>query len=126
MSRKKADPADSLARFMYGIHDFYVDKGMPSKTAKGRMVDKTLEVVSNHIKEEDEIPDHMLVMMAQWMSRSLKVRGSQITTAVKSKESSSEEDLLPLRHIKELVDVTDKFIQNYKGWNADGTEEKSR
>jgi hypothetical protein len=118
LSRKKADPADSLARFMYGIYDYHVDRGMPQKTAKARMIDRTLEVCTNTIKEEEDIPDHMLVLLAQWMSRSLNHRGVQITKAVKSKEYSTEEDLQPLRDIKELKDLTDKFIENYKGWNV--------
>lgn len=123
MARRKADPADSLARFMYGIYDYFVDRGMPQKTAKARMIDSTLEVVSNTMKEEEDIPDHMLVLMAQWMSRSLNNRGIEITRAVKSKGASTEEDLQPLRDIKELKDITDKFIENYKGWNVDGAEE---
>jgi adenylate kinase family enzyme len=125
LARKKADPSDSLARFMYGIYDYYVDRGMPQKTAKARMIDSTLEVCSNSMREEEDIPDHMMVLMAQWMSRSLNNRGIQITRAVKNKGTSTEEDLQPLRDIKELKDMTDKFIENYKGWNADGTEERS-
>lgn len=125
MARRKASPADSLARFIYGIFDYYHDRGMPQKTAKARMIDDTLDVCTDLIKKEEEIPDHMLVIMAQFMSKSLDNRGFQITKAIKELPSSTEADLQPLRDLKELKDVTDKFIETYKGWDNDGSTEEN-
>lgn len=124
MTRKKANPADSLARFMYGIYDYFHDRGMPQKTAKARMMDSALEVCSDIIKKEEEIPDHMLVIMTQFLSKSLDTRGFQLTKAIKMQSSSTEADLQPLRDLKELKDATDKFIENYKGWDIDGSTSK--
>jgi hypothetical protein len=128
LARKKQDPADSLARFMYGIYDYYTDKGMPQKTAKARMVDSTLEVLTNTIKEEDEIPDQMVVLMAQWMARALNNRGAKITKEIKKHhdDGTFNESMLHVLHeIKGIKDATDIFIENYKGWHTDGSEKDS-
>lgn len=130
MARKKASPADSLGRFIFGIYDYYHDRGMPQKTAKARMIDDTLETVSDIMKKEDEIPDHMLVLMAQWMSKSLNARGAQMTKTVRETDMEAQHDtdaiLQPLRDIKAAKDAIDVFIETYKGWSdLDGTKKES-
>lgn len=126
MSRKKYNPADSLGRFMIGIYDYYKDRGMPQKTAKARMVDNTFTEIVELMKEEQDIPDHMLVIMAQFMSRALNNRGAQITKKIKdSGIEYKHEELQPLRDIKEAKDVIDVFIENYKGWSEQDGESKS-
>lgn len=125
LARKKANPAESLARFMHGIYDYYTDRGMPSKTAKARMVDSTLEECVKLIKSEKEVPDEMLVIVAQWMSRSLNNRGAQITKDITdSGVQYAQEELQPLRDIKTAKDAIDVFIQNYKGWSGTNGESK--
>jgi hypothetical protein len=125
LARKKYNPADSLGRFMIGIYDYYKDRGMPQKTAKARMVDNTLNEVVELMKEEKEVPDHMLVIMAQFMSRALNNRGAQITKEIKeSGIEHAQEELQPLRDIKAAKDAVDIFIENYKGWSeTDGKED---
>lgn len=127
MARKKYNPADSLGRFMIGIYDYYKDRGMPQKTAKARMVDNTFNEVVELMKEEKEVPDHMLVIMAQFMSRALNNRGAQITKDIKeSGIEYAQEELQPLRDIKAAKDAIDVFIENYKGWSeTDGKEDNS-
>ncbi|MEB2276966.1 hypothetical protein LAV82_23390 [Bacillus sp. ILBB4] len=123
MVRKKANPADSLERFMFGIYDYYHDRGMPQKTAKARMIDNTLEVCVKNMNKEKEIPDHMLVLMAQWMSRALNNRGAQITKDIKKhqEEGTYDEKMLNILHqLKAPKDAVDSFIETYKGWNANG------
>jgi hypothetical protein len=112
---------------MYGIYDYYTDRGMPKMRAKVRMVDHTLEsCVNNVMKHEKEVPDEMLVIMAQWMSRSLNNRGAQMTKVIKEVEQNADADprsadteklLKPLHDIKKAKDAVDTFIENYKGWS---------
>lgn len=117
VARRKPNPADSLGRFMIGIYDYYHDRGMPTNTAKARMIDSTLEQVSNLMKAEQDIPDQMLVLMAQWMSRSLNNRGAQITKELKDtpQEQLTSEILQPLNDIKAAKDAIDVFIKSYEG-----------
>ncbi len=121
MSRKKHDPSHSLSRFMLGIYDYYYDRGMPENTAKVRMIDSTLETCIKMIKDEKEIPDQMLVILSQHMSKALNSRGVQLTKEITSKYPNGthvpEEVLIPLRQVKETKDVIDKFIKKYKGWD---------
>jgi hypothetical protein len=122
LARKKYNPADSLGRFMIGIYDYYTDRGLPQNTAKARMVDNTLNEVVELIKQEKEVPDHMLVIMAQFMSRALNTRGAQITKIIQESDMEpTEEHLKPLRDIKPATDAINTFIENYKGWSeSDG------
>lgn len=117
MSRNKIDPTHSLGQFIYGIFDYYYDRGMPQKTAKARMIDSTLETCVKIMRKEEEIPDQMLVLMAQWMSRALNDRGATISRSVSNKKQVNTESLKTLTDIKEVKDVLDKFIENYKGWS---------
>lgn len=120
MSRKKHNPADSLERFMYGIYDYYHDRGMPQKRAKARMVDSTLEACTKLMRQEEEIPDHMLVIMAQHMSQALNNRGAQITKDIKShqdKGTYTENMLQPLHDLKPAMDAVNRFIETYTGWS---------
>lgn len=126
MARKKPNPATSLARFIHGIFDYYHDRGMPAKTAKARMIDNTLEECVKLMRSEKEVPDEMLVLMAQWMSRSLNNRGAQITKDIKASNISyTDEQLQPLRDIKEAKDAVDRFIEKYKGWSEQDGKETS-
>lgn len=128
MTRKKANPAQSLARFMHGIYDYYADRGMPSKTAKARMMDSTLEECIKLMKQEEDIPDEMLVILSQWMSRALNNRGAQITKLISEKYPKGtpvpDDILVPLRKIKAAKDEVDTFIENYKGWSDLNGESK--
>lgn len=131
MARKKANPAQSLSRFMHGIYDYYTDRGMPSKTAKARMVDHTLETCVNLMKQEKDVPDELLVLMTQWTSRALNNRGAMMTKAIRQMEEKAEVPLdtdalfKPLRDIKQAKDAMDVFIENYKGWSElDGTKKE--
>lgn len=120
MSKKKRNPADSLGRFMLGIHDYYHDRGMPRMTAKARMANHTLEEFTKLMKQEEEIPDQMLVIMAQHMSRSLHSRGATITKGIEQKYPKGtpvpDGDLVSLRVIKSAKDSIDEFIETYEGW----------
>lgn len=112
------DPKDSLSRFMHGIYAHYSDKGIGSKKAKGRMIDETLQTVRGFIDKEQEIPDHLLVLVAQAFSQSLHHRGKKITTETISTSSGSKEQeshLVALRQLKDAKDATDLFITTYKG-----------
>jgi hypothetical protein len=128
LARKKPNPADSLSRFMIGIYDYYVDRGMPKETAKARMIDNAFDECVKLMKAEEEIPDHMLVIMAQFMSRALNNRGAQITRLIKEHQEKStyqEKMLQPLHDLKPAKDAIDRFIETYKGWSdLDGTKEK--
>ncbi len=128
MSRKKHDPSFSLNRFMLGIYDHYHDRGMPPNTAKARMIDSTLETCTKMIRNEKDIPDQMLVILSQYMSRALNSRGVQLTKEITSKYPNGvqvpEEVLVPLRQVKETKDAIDKFIKKYQGWNE--TDGKKR
>lgn len=127
MARKKYNPADSLGRFMIGIYDYYTDRGMPQNTAKARMVDSTFNEIIGLMKEEKDVPDQMLVIMAQFMSRALNNRGAQITNIIKKSEVEyAQEELQPLRDIKAAKDAIDVFIENYKGWSETNGESKSK
>lgn len=127
MARKKANPATSLSRFMHGIFDYYHDRGMPAKTAKARMIDNTFEEAVKLMRSEKEVPDEMLVIMSQWMSRALNNRGAQITKDIKeSGVQYTNEELQPLRDIKATKDAIDSFIENYKGWSETDGKEASR
>lgn len=120
VSRKKNNPADSLGRFMYGVYDYYHDRGMPKQTAKARMIDSTLKTCTDMMKEEEEIPDQMLVIMAQFMSRALNNRGADITKVIKKHQEEGtfdEKQLRPLHDIKGTKDAIDRFIETYKGWS---------
>jgi hypothetical protein len=129
VARKKTDPSQSLARFIFGIFDFHHDRGMPQKTAKTRMINDTLTTCSDIIKNEEEVPDHMLVIYAQNLRRSISTRGAQITKNIEAKYPKGnqvpESELLALRNLKALQDSADTFIENYKGWVSNGTEEES-
>lgn len=130
MTRKKVNPAQSLSRFMHGVCASYTDRGMPINRAKVRMVDHTLEECVKLMKSEEDVPDEMLVIMAQWMSRALNNRGSTMTKEIKKIEENVNEDpqlindlLQPLRDIKAVKDAIDTFIETYKGWSElDGKE----
>lgn len=130
MTRKRTNPAHSLSQFMLGVYDYYRDRGMPQKAAKTRMIDHSLEEIVQLIKQEKEVPDHMLVLMAQWMSKALNQRGVTMTKEVKAMQEKSTEDtidvnLTPFHQIKELKDVTDRFVESYKGWSdTDGKKER--
>lgn len=131
MSRKKANPAESLARFIHGIYEYYTDRGMSSKTAKARMIDNTLEETVRLMNQEKDVPDEMLVIMAQQFSRALNQRGAAISKTIKKKYPQGnvvpENEVIPLRDIKSVKDQIDTFIETYKGWSdADGTEKKTR
>lgn len=121
MSRKKPDPTYSLSRFIYGIYAYYIDRGVPSQTAKVKMVDGTMETVFSFIKKEKDVSDKMLLAVAKWLSKALSYRGSEITAQIKNKYSQSqsvpEQELLPLREIKQLKDSLDKFANSYTGWS---------
>lgn len=120
MSRGKHNPAHSLERFMYGIYDYYHDRGMPEKRAKARMVDSTLEACTKLIRQEEDIPDHMMVIMAQQMSQALNNRGAQITKIIKEQQAKgtyTHDMLQPLHDLKAIKDSVDTFIENYTGWS---------
>ena len=121
LARKKANPAQSLSRFMHGVYDYYTDRGMPSKTAKAKMMDHTLEESVKLMIAEREVPDEMLVIMAQWMSRALNNRGAQITKTINEAYTQGnvtpDTVLQPLRDIKSAKDAIDVFIETYKGWS---------
>ncbi|HDX9674139.1 TPA: hypothetical protein ROY08_001396 [Bacillus cereus] len=125
MSRKRLNPANSLGQFIYGIYDYHHDRGMPQKTAKARMIDNTLEACVNVIRKEEEIPDQMIVLMAQWMSRTLNDRGTHITREVTSKQIEDKEAFKALTDLKTLKNSLDTFIENYKGWSdTNGKEDR--
>lgn len=132
LSRKKPDPSHSLGQFLLGIYDYYHDRGMPQQTAKARMIDVSLEEIVKLMKQEKEVPDHMLVLMAQWMSRALNQRGNQMTKEVKAMQERSTEDIIdvdltPFHEIKQTKDALDKFIETYVGWSeTNGKERQSR
>lgn len=119
MSRKKPNPADSLSRFMIGIYDYYVNRGMPQNTAKVKMLKDTLEECLKLLKTEKEIPDQMLILLVQSMSKALNSRGAEITKKIKDlpENDISGDMLLILRQIKQLHDETQLFIENYSGWS---------
>lgn|GEM_PF-2610593 len=136
MARKKPNPANSLARFMYGIFDYYHDRGMPKKTAKVRMIDNTLEECVKIMKQEEEVPDHMLIVMAQWMSRILQYRGAHMTKQIRTMQQKAnatqqpieidEAYLQPLRDLKAAKDAIDQFIETYKGWSDINDQKEER
>lgn len=117
MSRNRLNPTHSLGQFIYGIYDYHHDRGMPQKTAKARMIDNTLEACFKIIKREEEIPDQMLVLMAQWISRVLNDRGTFITKEVTAKQIEDETAFKALKDLKDVKNALDIFIQNYTGWN---------
>ncbi|MEB9561587.1 hypothetical protein P4I85_13920 [Bacillus cereus] len=117
MSRKRLNPTHSLGQFIYGIYDYHHDRGMPQKTAKARMIDNTLEACVSVIRKEEEIPDQMIVLMAQWMSRTLNDRGAHITREVTNKQVEDKEAFKALTDLKDLKNSLDTFIENYKGWS---------
>jgi hypothetical protein len=122
MSQK---PADALARFMFGIFDFYRDKGMPHKTAKARMYDETLDTLFKMMREDPDIPDHGLVIALQFVSRLLNNRGVQLSNELR--KSSNQNDLnhiselrKALSQLKTLKTQVDEFISAYKGVDSHG------
>lgn len=128
MSRNKIDPTHSLGQFIYGIFDYYHDRGMPQKTAKARMIDSTLETCAKIMRKEEEIPDQMLVLMAQWMSQALNNRGAQITKEIKQhqdKGTYKDSMLQPLHDLRPTKDAIDRFIETYKGWSEQNGKSKS-
>jgi hypothetical protein len=113
-------PADALARFMHGIFEFYRDKGMPQKSAKARMFDETLDTCYSLMSKEQEIPDHALVIAAQFLSRLLNSRGVKLTNAVKAQQDPNDARLEAMRQIKAVKDALDQFISIYKGETQHG------
>ncbi|PGV23030.1 hypothetical protein [Bacillus cereus] len=125
MSRKRLNPTHSLGQFIYGIYDYHHDRGMPQKTAKARMIDNTLEACVSVVRKEEEIPDQMIVLMAQWMSRTLNDRGVHITRGVTNKQTEDKEAFKALTDLKNLKNSLDTFIENYKGWSdTNGKEDR--
>lgn len=129
MTRNNRNPAYSLGQFMMGIYDYYHDRGMPQTTAKARMIDNTMEKVTDFVGKEKDIPDHMLVIMSQFLSKALDKRGADIAKAIQSKYSQGstvpENELAALRDLKPLKDELETFIQNYKGWSETNGEDKN-
>ncbi|EOO44398.1 hypothetical protein [Bacillus cereus] len=128
MSRKRLNPSHSLGQFIYGIYDYHHDRGMPQKTAKARMIDNTLEACVNVMRKEEEIPDQMIVLMAQWMSQSLNNRGIQITKEIKqhqNKGTYKESMLQPLHDLRPTKDAIDHFIETYTGWSEPNGKSKN-
>ncbi|MBU5262048.1 hypothetical protein [Bacillus atrophaeus] len=119
MSRRKPNPADSLSRFMIGIYDYYINRGMPQNTAKIKMFKDALEECLKLLKTEKEIPDQMLILLVESMSKSLNSRGAEITKKIKDlPENDISEDMLKiLRQLKQLQDEAQLFIENYSGWS---------
>lgn len=94
---------------------------MANKIAKVRMIDNMFEEAVKLMQKEEEVPDEMLVLMAQWMSRALNNRASQIANKIKHDYPRwtpvSDDKLVPLRKIKQTKDAIDEFIETYAGWS---------
>lgn len=118
MSQHK--PAEALRRFMHGIFDFYQDKRMPVQAAKGRMYDETLNAAYDMMKVDKDIPDHALVISAQFQSRLLNARGAELSKQLKTAIEAGDEEMInmlrfTLGQLKALKTSVDEFISTYKG-----------
>lgn len=127
MSRRKPNPADSLSRFMIGIYDYYINRGMPQNTAKIKMFKDTLEECLKLLKTEKEIPDQMVIVFTQCLSKALNNRGAQITKEIKDlpENEINDDKLNVLRQIKQLQDESQSFIETYNGWSDINGKNKS-
>lgn len=94
---------------------------MADKIAKVRMIDNMFEEAVKLIQKEEEVPDEMLVLMAQWMSRALNNRASQIANKIEHDYPRwtpvPEDKLAPLWKIKQTKDAIDEFVETYAGWS---------
>lgn len=118
MKREIANPSESLGRFIQGIYAYYADKGYPVKTAKAKMIDDAMSELVHFIKVEKDVPDELIVLLAQQVSGSLYERGTQITKSVRKKGTPpTEETLEVLRLLKETTMALDTFVSNYTGWS---------
>ena len=115
MSRKPAKPIYAFHRFLKGIYAYYLDKGVPSKTAKVKMFKETYDICFDFAKDEEEAPDHVLVTTMQHASRHLNQRGAELTKIAKQNPEQSEEILKLLQTIKQAKDASDEFIATYEG-----------
>jgi len=113
----KNNPASSLSRFMHGVYFHYFNKGMPTNTAKARMYDETLDACFDFVKNEKDIPDHAVVISAQFMYRVINQRG--LALAKELKETKDDEKIMILRkalqQLNQVKTSLDEFISTYEG-----------
>ncbi|WP_067923943.1 hypothetical protein [Alicyclobacillus shizuokensis] len=124
-ARANAKPALALGRFVHALFEHYHDKGMPMRTAKARMYDESLDTIYKFLKQEQDIPDHALVIAMQFASRALNHRGVALTKQFQNvtDEKALESARTLLRQIKAAKDAVDEFISSYKG--VEGHDEGS-
>jgi deoxyadenosine/deoxycytidine kinase len=111
-------PTASLSRFLHGIFEYHRDKGVPVAVAKAKMYDEALEAIYKMMKDEREIPDHMMAISATFMRRALNMRGVQLKKQVEKLPKDDPQIpiiLEAMRDIKAAVDATEHFIKSYKG-----------
>ncbi len=113
--RKKPEPIYALQRFIEGIYAHFVNKGMPSKRAKIRMHEEVYDSLFSFIKNEEEVPDHILISTMKQASRHLNHRGYILSQKLKDKPDNIEELRKVLLQIKETKEIIDSFITDYKG-----------
>ncbi|QHW35744.1 hypothetical protein GZH47_33160 (plasmid) [Paenibacillus rhizovicinus] len=113
-----SNPTASLSRFLYAIFDYHQDKGLPVPVAKAKMYDDSFETLFKLMKQEKGIPDHMLAIAAQFMSRTLNLRGSQLAKQAQDLQKDDPQVqviLKAMQDIKLVKDAVDIFISSYKG-----------
>lgn len=115
MSRKKPEILYAFHRFLEGIFSYYFDKGMPKERAKIRMYKESYDTMFDLIKEEKDVPDHILVTTMQHASRHLNRRGFELSKKIRENPENTEEIRKALHEIKKLKDHIDSFITTYKG-----------
>ena len=125
--KQKKQAEYAFYRFMHGIFQYYHDEGMPAETAKARMLKEVYETCFDLVKQEEGIPDHLLVIMMQHASRMLHHRGYVLSKRL-SKEMNDlqriEQLRQSLRQLKQVKDVIDQFIETYRGDYDDNRQQQ--
>ncbi|OXB94846.1 hypothetical protein [Parageobacillus galactosidasius] len=119
MKREKAKATYVFHRFIHGIFQYYHDKGMPLETAKARMFKEVYDTCLDFAKREEGIPDHLLVLTMQFVSKFLNHRGFVLSKKLKETNSNDEQAITrlraALRDLKQVKDAIDHFIETYRG-----------
>jgi len=107
----------SLKRFMYGIFNYYHDKGMSLKASKIKMFHEVYDILIDIAKQEEDIPDHLLILSLQHASKMLNSRGVVLSNKLRETQDPQKQQKLRqlLREIKQIKDSIDEFTKNYRG-----------
>lgn len=120
MARNHPKVETGLYRYLYGMYEYYIDKGMNDVGAKVRMIQMVNETLLNTIQRFKDHQDHMLAKDAEGFYQHILLRGRQLSKQLEN----TDQDLADYQEIIDAVNRLEiirkslkEFIESYKGVN---------